>query len=188
MKRLTLLLILITLPFISFGFKEVHLNKGLEVGFGYTYVYKGVGAELGYEVRLSDKVDIYPWITIGGYGPNFGFGAQIDFPIKVFKQDIFSIAVAPFGGVDFKFEQNRQNETVFSFDFDIGAYGLFSLDFRKENVPLSLSIGFGPDISLSANPNFSAFFTVNLSFYIDNLTIQIGGNSKFAGVALKINL
>jgi len=188
MKRFLFLSILITLPLTSFGFKEVHLNKGLEVGFGYTYVYTGVGATLGYELELSDKLDIYPWFTIGGYGPNFGFGTQVDFPIKVFKQDIFSIAVVPFGGMDFKFEKNRQNETVFSFDFDIGAYGLFSLDFRKERIPLSLSMGFGPNISLSANPHFSAFFTVNLSFYIDSITIQIGGNSKFAGATLKINL
>jgi hypothetical protein len=178
-------LMLLIFSITSFGFKEVPLNRGVEVGFG--WVYKGAGFDIGYEGKLNDKVDIYPWVVIGGIGSDFGFGAQIDFPIKVFSQDIFGISVSPFGGVDFVFVKNK-DVTTLNFDFDLGGYGLFSFDFRKEGVPISFSLGFGPNISFSANPSFEVFYTVNISVYLDGVTLQLGGNSKFAGISVKIGI
>lgn len=183
MKRALLIVFAVVgvvyLSSFSFGFKEVFLNKGLEVGFG--YVYRGVGFELGYETKLSSDMDLYPWLVLGGIGRDLGFGIQFDLPIKVFKQDLFSIAVGPFLGTDWFFSSN-----LVWFDFDLGGYGLFSFDFRTRNVPLSFTIGFGPNISFSALPSFGIFYTVNMSLYLGSVVLQIGGNPKFAGFDIKI--
>lgn len=181
MKRYILTLILVLCLFTtSFGFKEVMLNKGLEIGIG--YVYSGFGVELGFEKNLSDRIDIYPWLVFGGLNDRVGFGIQVDIPITVFKQDLFLIAVGPFVGMDLIiFNDNKTG-----LDFDLGGYGLFSFDFRKERVPISFSLGFGPNISFSARPNFSVFYTVNISVYLEGIILQVGGNSKFAGLTIKI--
>ncbi|MFN4245195.1 MAG: hypothetical protein ACK4F9_03480 [Brevinematia bacterium] len=181
MKKITILLSLILLlaPF-GLGFKEAILNKGLEIGMG--YVYNGFGFEIGFEQKMSDKIDLYPWLVLGGIGNEIGFGIQVDLPINVFKQSLFSIAVGPFVGMNLITPRNNSAK----FNFDMGGYGLFSFDFRKESVPISFSIGFGPDISFSAYPSFRVFYTVNISIYLDGVIIQVGGNSKFAGLALKI--
>ncbi|MGC8766770.1 MAG: hypothetical protein ACP5PT_03760 [Brevinematia bacterium] len=181
MKRVIFLVfvVIILLSGVSYGFKEAFLNKGLEVGFG--YVYSGVGFELGYETKLSGDIDLYPWLVFGGIGRDLGIGFQVDLPIKVFKEDLFTIAVGPFLGTDWFFNTNRV-----WFNFDLGGYGLFSFDFRTRNVPLSFSFGFGPNLSFSANPGFGIFYTVNMSLYLGNVVLQVGGNSKFAGFAMKI--
>ncbi len=179
-KILPLALALLFMSSAALGFKEAILNKGLEIGMG--YAYRGFGFEIGFEQKLSDKIDLYPWLVFGGLGKDVGFGLQVDLPITVFKQNLFSIAVGPFVGMDII---APRNETV-KFDFDMGGYGLFSFDFRKENVPVSFSLGFGPNISFSENPSFGIFYSVNISVYLDGIIIQIGGNNKFAGLDIKI--
>lgn len=180
MKKLLLTITLLLMSTYSFAFKEVMTSKGLEIGVG--YVYRGFGFEIGFEKKLSDKIDIYPWIDFGGIGNELGFGLQIDLPITVFKYDLFSIAISPFIGMDLIV--NRTNQV--NLDFDLGTYGLFSFDFRKENVPISFTIGFGPNVSFSANPGFGIFYTINMSVYLGEIILQVGGNSKFAGITVKI--
>lgn len=179
-RSLIVAFLTLVISLTSFGFKEVMLNKGLEVGMG--YVYSGFGIELGFERKLSDKIDIYPWLVFGGLNDRIGFGLQFDIPITVFKQDLFLIAVGPFVGMDLIiFNDNRTG-----LDFDLGGYGLFSFDFRKENVPISFTLGFGPNVSFSARPGFGVFYTVNISVYLGEVILQVGGNSKFAGLTIKI--
>ncbi|MCX8029070.1 MAG: hypothetical protein N2712_03650 [Brevinematales bacterium] len=182
MRRALYVVLLILVYINAFGFKEVILNKGLEVGFGYTF--GGAGLEIGFERKLSGNVDIYPWFTFGGVGgPNgsVGFGFQVDLPITVYSQSFFSIAVSPFAGFDLVTSRNDS-----SFEFDFGAYGLFSFDIRKEKVPLSISFGFGPDMNFGRFFGIGVYWTINMSFYLEGVVLQIGGNTDFAGFVIKI--
>lgn len=179
-KNIIIAISILGISLTSYGFKEVMLNKGLEIGIG--YVHSGFGVELGFEKSLSDKIDIYPWLVFGGLNDRIGFGIQADIPVTVFKQDLFLIAVGPFVGMDVVIFNNNQA----GLNFDLGGYGLFSFDFRKEKVPISFSLGFGPNVSFSVRPGFGVFYTVNISVYLGEVILQVGGNPKFAGLAIKI--
>lgn len=190
MKRIIYISVLLVITTNTFGFKEAIYNKGLEIGIG--YAFGGFGFEVGFERKINQNIDLYPWIRFGGiggyytytdvrYDSSFGIGFQADLPISIYSQSFFTIAISPLAGADIVFIPRT---TLFW--FNLGAYGLFSFDLRKEKIPLSISFGVGPDLYVGRNFGFSVYWVLAFSFYIEDLVIQIGGNSKFAGLALKL--
>ncbi|MEN2998426.1 MAG: hypothetical protein ABDH28_05265 [Brevinematia bacterium] len=180
MKRvLVATAILLALAIPSFAFKEAMLNKSLEVGIGYGY--GGFALDVGLEKKIADKVDIYIWGVFGGIGGYLlGLGAQADFSINVFKHDVFMISVVPIAGTDLVSSGN-----LLAIDFDAGVYGLFSFDLTKEKIPLSFSLGLGPNFSFSYITSLGVYYTINLSVYLGQVILQVGGTPKFAGIVAK---
>ncbi len=187
MKKFILILSTFAITFLvvvnSFGFKEAIQENNLEVGIGESF--GGFGIKVGYETSFSKNAHFYGFFVFGGIGKNVGFGVQIEFPIKIFERSFFSLAISPLGNLRTTFNSITQSSDI---DLGAGVYPLFTFDFRKiSEVPLSISFGAGPEFNFL--PFWvTAYYSIVFSFYIDNFTIQLGANSRIAGIDFKIKI
>lgn len=186
MKILPLVILgVILLPLNSLAFKEGMTFDGVEIGLGYSH--GGIGFEAGFEKKFTENLDLYVWGGFGGLNSRLGTGGglQSEIHVNLFTRNFLSITLCGLVGGDiFTFRDSG----LTTFGIGTGSYGLLSLDFRKENVPISLSLGLGPLIYLSETFKLSVYYTTSFSIYIEDIALQIGVCSRFAGFTVRLPL